>query len=113
MPLFKTCSSRGILLFTILQRCSPPHRGLRRTATPSRPPGERVALSSWAQAADVWGDRGIEKPRSAANIRIHGGGVDDDRFLRRLSDFIGTAEHLVRTQSVTRGSRTLTKAVHD
>ncbi len=39
--------------------------------------------------------------------------VDDDRFLRRLSDLIGTAEHLVRTQSVNRGSRTLTRAVQE
>lgn len=85
--LYSDSGSRGIVLFTILQ--------------------------SWAQAADVWGPNGIEKLWSAANVRIYGGGVDDDKFLRRLSDLIGTAEHLVRTSSVSRGQRTLTKAVQE
>lgn len=79
--------SRGIVLFTILQ--------------------------SWHQGAEVWGDHGIEKLWSAANVKIYGGGVDDDRYLRRLSDLIGTAEHITRTSSVGRGTRTVTRSVHD
>ena len=68
--LYSHYGSRGIVLFTILQ--------------------------SWAQAADVWRGNGIEKLWSAANVRIYGGGVDDDKFLRRLSDLIGTAQEIVQ-----------------
>ena len=75
--------SRGIILLTILQ--------------------------SWAQGAEAWGDKGIEKLWSSANARIYGGGVDDPAFLRRLSDLIGTAERLHRTASSGGGRRTITR----
>jgi type IV secretory pathway TraG/TraD family ATPase VirD4 len=79
--------SRGIILFTILQ--------------------------SWAQGADVWGANGIEKLWSSANNKLYGGGVDDDKFLRRLSDLIGTAEIVQRSQSVGRGGRTVSRSIHE
>jgi len=79
--------SRGIILLTILQ--------------------------SWAQGAEAWGDKGIEKLWSSANARVYGGGVDDPAFLRRLSDLIGTAERLHRTASVGQGRRTITRTTQD
>lgn len=70
-------------------------------------------LQSWHQGAQVWGDHGMEKLWSAANVKIYGGGVDDDKFLRRLSDLIGTAERITRSASTGRGTRTITRSVQD
>ena len=47
--LYSHFGSRGIVLMTILQ--------------------------SWAQGVECWGERGMEKLWSAANIRVYGGGV--------------------------------------
>jgi type IV secretory pathway TraG/TraD family ATPase VirD4 len=73
--------SRGIIIMTILQ--------------------------NWAQGEEVWGVKGMEKLWSAANVKVYGGGVDDDRFLRRISDLIGTHTHIARSESLStgRGSR--------
>lgn len=71
--LYSHYGSRGILFMTILQ--------------------------NWAQGEEVWGKGGMEKLWSAANIKIYGGGVDDDRYLRRLSDLIGTYERVQTSQS--------------
>ena len=79
--------SRGIVLLTILQ--------------------------SWAQGAEAWGDKGMEKLWSSANARIYGGGVDDPAFLRRLSDLIGTADRVQRTASIGGGRRTVTRSVQE
>src|SRR5260221_111818 len=51
--LYSHYGSRGIVLVTILQ--------------------------NWAQGEAAWGAHGMEKLWSAANIRLYGGGVDDDR----------------------------------
>lgn len=59
------------------------------------------------------GDRGIEKLWSSANVKIYDGGVNDDRFLRRLSDLIGSAEVIVRSQSVSNGTRTLSRSIEE
>lgn len=69
--------SRGIIMMTILQ--------------------------NWAQGEEVWGVKGMEKLWSAANVKVYGGGVDDDRFLRRISDLIGTHTHIARSQSASSG----------
>lgn len=85
--------SRGIVLLTILQ--------------------------SWAQGAEAWSDKGMEKLWSSANARIYGGGVDDPAFLRRLSDLIGTAERVHRsvstgsTGSTGGGRRTITRTIQE
>ncbi|WP_193614280.1 type IV secretory system conjugative DNA transfer family protein [Nocardioides lijunqiniae] len=75
--LYSHFGSRGIVLMTILQ--------------------------NWAQGEVVWGEKGMEKLWSAANVRVYGGGVDDDRFLGRLSKLVGTYEH--QTRSRTSGGR--------
>ncbi|WP_329412094.1 TraM recognition domain-containing protein [Streptomyces sp. NBC_00704] len=61
--LYSHYGSRGIILMTILQ--------------------------SWAQGIEVWGERGMEKLWSAANVRVYGGGVSDTRFLGDLSELAG------------------------
>jgi type IV secretory pathway TraG/TraD family ATPase VirD4 len=70
-------------------------------------------LQSWAQGAEAWGDKGMEKLWSSANARVYGGGVDDPAFLRRLSDLIGTADRVQRTSSVGGGRRTVTRSVQE
>lgn len=60
-------------------------------------------LQNWAQGEEVWGVKGMEKLWSAANVKVYGGGVDDDRFLKRISDLIGTYTHLDRSESSGRG----------
>jgi type IV secretory pathway TraG/TraD family ATPase VirD4 len=74
--LYSHFGSRGIVLMTILQ--------------------------SWAQGVECWGERGMEKLWSAANIRVYGGGVSDANFLERLSKLIGDYD-------ITSGSATYSK----
>ncbi|MFD3872290.1 type IV secretory system conjugative DNA transfer family protein [Streptomyces sp. NPDC058623] len=76
--LYSHYGSRGIILMTILQ--------------------------SWAQGIEVWGERGMEKLWSAANVRVYGGGVSDTRFLGDLSELAG--EYELREYSTTRDSET-------
>lgn len=64
--LYSHYGSRGIVLMTILQ--------------------------SWAQGVEVWGEKGMEKLWSAANVRVYGGGVSDTRFLGDLSQLAGEFE---------------------
>ncbi|MBU2698565.1 type IV secretory system conjugative DNA transfer family protein [Pimelobacter sp. 30-1] len=60
-------------------------------------------LQNWAQGEEVWGVKGMEKLWSAANMKVYGGGVDDDRFLKRISDLIGQYTLLRRSESYTPG----------
>ncbi|MFF0552684.1 type IV secretory system conjugative DNA transfer family protein [Streptomyces sp. NPDC004311] len=76
--LYSHYGSRGIILMTILQ--------------------------SWAQGIEVWGERGMEKLWSAANVRVYGGGVSDTRFLGDLSELAG--EYELREFSTSRESET-------
>lgn len=73
--LYSHFGSRGIVLMTILQ--------------------------SWAQGIECWGEHGIEKLWSAANIRVYGGGASDANFLERLSKLIG--DYDINSRSVTYG----------
>ncbi len=57
-------------------------------------------LQSWSQGEQVWGDKGMAKMWSAANIKLYGGGVAEARFLSDLSRLIG--DHDVQRWSTTR-----------
>lgn len=46
-------------------------------------------LQSWSQGVSVWGDAGMNKLWSAANVKAYGGGVSEDKFLQSLSNLIG------------------------
>lgn len=77
--LYSHFGSRGIVLMTILQ--------------------------SWAQGVECWGERGMEKLWSAANIRVYGGGVSDANFLERLSKLIGDYDITSSSVSYNKGER--------
>ena len=81
--LYSHFGSRGIVLLTILQ--------------------------SWAQGVECWGERGMEKLWSAANIRVYGGGVPDATFLERLSKLIGDYDILSSSVSYNNGVRGTSK----
>jgi type IV secretory pathway TraG/TraD family ATPase VirD4 len=55
-----------------------------------------IILQSYKQGAAVWGDKGMDKMWSAANVKVYGGGVDDIDFLSDLSKRIGHVD-LLRT----------------
>lgn len=46
-------------------------------------------LQSWSQGVQVWGEEGMRKLWSAANIKVYGGGVSETAFLQELSQLIG------------------------
>ncbi len=55
----------------------------------------------------------MEKLWSAANVKIYGGGVDDDKFLRRISDLIGPYGQIVTSESSGRGPRQRSRSVQE
>ncbi|SDN13567.1 Type IV secretory pathway, VirD4 component, TraG/TraD family ATPase [Lentzea albidocapillata subsp. violacea] len=57
-------------------------------------------LQSWKQGVEVWGEKGMSKLFSSANVRIYLGGEADDETLRKFSSLIG--EHAERTYSQSR-----------
>lgn len=77
--LYSHFGSRGILLMTVLQ--------------------------SWSQGVEVWGEAGMRKLWSAANVKFYGGGVavDDGEFLSKMSTAIG--DHWALQTSVSAGGR--------
>ena len=81
--LYSHFGSRGIVLMTILQ--------------------------SWSQGVDVWGDAGMRKLWSAANVAVYGGGVKDAEFLDMLSKLIGDYDKSTRSVSTGRGHRSITE----
>jgi hypothetical protein len=81
--LYSHFGSRGIVLMTILQ--------------------------SWAQGQECWGDHGMEKLWSAANIRVYGGGASDSNFLERLSKLIGDYDIISSSVSYNEGKRGTSK----
>jgi len=62
-----------------------------------------IILQSYKQGAAVWGDKGMDKMWSAANVKVYGGGVDDVDFLTDLSKRIGQID-LMRT-TISSGGR--------
>nr|WP_238402471.1 TraG/TraD/VirD4 family protein [Cellulomonas sp. H30R-01] len=84
--LYSHYGSRGIVLMTILQ--------------------------SWSQGVEVWGEHGMKKLWSAANVKVYGGGVSDAHFLDDLSRMIGDYDRLASSTSSGRGHRTVSQQLH-
>ena len=84
--LYSHYGSRGIVLMTILQ--------------------------SWSQGVEVWGESGMRKLWSASNVKVYGGGVDEDAFLEHLSKVIGDYDRLSSSTSYGRGHRTVSQQLH-
>ncbi|MDO5048531.1 MAG: TraM recognition domain-containing protein [Actinomycetaceae bacterium] len=57
-----------------------------------------TVLQSWSQGTSVWGEAGMKKLWSAANLKVYGGGVSEPEFLRLVSDLIGV--HYVDSMQV-------------
>ncbi|ARJ07648.1 hypothetical protein GCM10010988_40330 [Cnuibacter physcomitrellae] len=77
--LYSHYGSRGILLMTILQ--------------------------AWSQGVRVWGKEGMDQLWSAANVKVYGGGVDEEDFLGRLSRLIGNYDKETSTVTHSRQGR--------
>jgi type IV secretory pathway TraG/TraD family ATPase VirD4 len=63
-------------------------------------------LQSWSQGVEVWGREGMRKLWSAANVKVYGGGVDEDEFLASLSSLVGDFESNQRSVSYGQGGST-------
>lgn len=83
--LYSHYGSRGILLMTILQ--------------------------SWAQGVGVWGKDGMDTLWSAANVKVYGGGDDEDDFLGRLSRLIGNYDKLTRSVTTSATGRSTSSQI--
>jgi type IV secretory pathway TraG/TraD family ATPase VirD4 len=58
-------------------------------------------LQSYPQGAGVWGEAGMDTLWAAATVKLVGAGLDDDRFLEKVSRLVG--EHDVAVRSVHHG----------
>ncbi|PPG38296.1 type IV secretory system conjugative DNA transfer family protein [Pseudoclavibacter sp. RFBA6] len=84
--LYSHYGSRGIVLITILQ--------------------------SWSQGVEVWGEGGMRKLWSAANVKVYGGGVSEAAFLEELSKLVGDHDRELSSLSYGRGHRTVSRQLH-
>lgn len=84
--LYSHYGSRGIVLMTILQ--------------------------SWSQGTEVWGEAGMRKLWSAANVKVYGGGVAESAFLEDLSRLVGDYDRLTSSLSTGRAQRTVSHQLH-
>lgn len=68
-------------------------------------------LQSWSQGASVWGEDGVKKLWSAANVKVYGGGVSEKVFLADLSELLGS--YWIDSKQINRSrqgwSKTVTK----
>lgn len=78
--------SRGIVLMTILQ--------------------------SWSQGCEVWGEAGMKKLWSAANVKVYGGGVQEMAFLDDLSKAIDEYDRYDTSISNSRQGRSTSRQSH-
>lgn len=62
-------------------------------------------LQSWTQGAQTWGENGMKKLWSAANVRTYGGGVADVEWLRTLSEMADDYEREYWSTSLDEGGR--------
>ena len=63
-------------------------------------------LQSWSQGVSAWGQVGMSKLWSAANIKVYGGGVDEKDFLERISAIVGDYEYTKDSVSQSKTGRT-------
>jgi hypothetical protein len=60
-------------------------------------------LQSWSQGVDVWGEQGMRKLWGAANIRVYGGGSNEQSFLDDISSVCGEMDTRQLTTSYNGG----------
>lgn len=71
----------------------------------------RTILQSWSQGVQVWGQAGMRKLWSSANVKTYGGGVTETEFLRDLSELIGDYDRDTVSVSHGRGQHTVSRNV--
>jgi type IV secretory pathway TraG/TraD family ATPase VirD4 len=59
-------------------------------------------FQNWTQGVDAWGENGMRALWSAANVRVLGAGVADEKFLAEFSALVGDHEEWI-VQSVSSG----------
>ena len=57
-------------------------------------------LQGWSQGVEVWGPAGMAKLWSAANVKLFGGGVDEEPFLAQLEKLIGDYNRVSASSTV-------------
>ncbi|MFW5421086.1 type IV secretory system conjugative DNA transfer family protein [Nocardiopsis sp. CNT-189] len=70
-------------------------------------------LQSWSQGVEVWGEAGMRKLWSAANVKVYGGGVSETAFLQELSQLIGDHDRRSVSASISSDSRSTTRSLND
>jgi type IV secretory pathway TraG/TraD family ATPase VirD4 len=60
-------------------------------------------LQSWSQGVDVWGEQGMRKLWGAANIRLYGGGSNEQGFLHDIASVCGEMDTRQLTTSYSGG----------
>jgi len=70
-------------------------------------------LQSWSQGVEVWGESGMRKLWSAANVKVYGGGVSEVGFLQELSQLIGDHDRRSVSANVSSDGRSTTRSLSD
>jgi type IV secretory pathway TraG/TraD family ATPase VirD4 len=68
-------------------------------------------FQSWAQGVEAFGEHGMAKIWSAANIRGVGAGLSDDKFLPMISNLIGDRDAVKRTESWRKSQRDVSTSI--
>jgi type IV secretory pathway TraG/TraD family ATPase VirD4 len=68
-------------------------------------------FQGWDQGLEAFGDKGMKKLWSAANIRVAGSGLSDSAFLPFLSQLIGDHDVIRRSSSTQKGGRSVSTSV--
>ncbi|MFJ6004005.1 TraM recognition domain-containing protein [Arthrobacter sp. NPDC092385] len=66
-------------------------------------------LQSWSQGVDVWGESGMKKLFSTANVFTYGGNVKEEGFLKMLSDLVGQYRYTSVSTSRQKDSRSTSR----
>ena len=68
-------------------------------------------FQSWSQGVEAFGATGMEKLWSAANVRVAGRGLAEEKFLAVVSSLVGDYDRLKRSTSQNKGRRNVTTTV--
>ena len=66
-------------------------------------------LQSWSQGVDVWGESGMKKLFSTANLVTYGGNVKEDQYLGMLNKLIGQYTYTSQSSSRQREGRSVSR----
>lgn len=68
-------------------------------------------FQSYSQGIEAYGESGMNKLWSAANVRVAGSGLSEEKFLPFLASLIGDRDVTKRTSSTQRGGRSTTTSL--